>query len=180
MRSIAYGLMLSTALLVAPVSAAAGGSIDADVAASLAELRARAPAEVKKYLGSAKGVLVFPKVIKAGIGIGGEYGKGALLVGGRRVDYYSVAGASIGLQLGAQERSQVILFMTNDALNAFRKSKGWKAGVDGSVAVIKYGAGGELLTPDVDTQAVIGVIYGARGLMYNLSFEGQKFSKIKG
>jgi lipid-binding SYLF domain-containing protein len=69
--------------------------------------------------------------------------------------------------------------MTPKALADFRKAKGWKAGVDGSVALIKVGAGGEIMTPDGDDQAVIGFIYGAKGLMYNLSFEGQKFTKMK-
>src|SRR5262245_61134434 len=104
--------------------------INAKVNATLKEFRENTPPKVQRYVAQAKGVLVFPDVIKAGIGIGGEYGEGALIVGNKIVEHYSVAGASIGLQLGAQSRAQVILFMTPKALVSFRESKGWKAGVD--------------------------------------------------
>ena len=45
-------------------------------------------------------MLVFPNVLKAGVGVGGEYGEGALLVGGKTGAYYNIAAASIGFQLG--------------------------------------------------------------------------------
>lgn len=125
----------------------------------------------------AHGVLVFPSVIKAGIGIGGEYGEGALQIGGKTVDYYSIAAASIGLQLGAQARSEIILFMTAEALRKFRDSEGWKAGVDGSVALATLGAGGSIDT-DTAKKPIIGFIFSGKGLMYNLTFEGSKITKI--
>jgi len=171
-------ILLSVALGATPAAAKDRAEIAREVAATLKEFRANTPPKVQAYVARAKGVLVFPSVVKAGIGIGGEYGEGALLVGNKLVEYYSVAGGSIGFQFGAQSRSQILLFMTADALAAFRKSKGWKAGVDGSVAVVTVGAGGEVMTPD-QKQPVLGFIYGAKGLMYNLSFEGQKFSKLK-
>ncbi|MCZ7654445.1 MAG: hypothetical protein M5R42_09495 [Rhodocyclaceae bacterium] len=87
-------------------------------------------------------MLVFPSVVQAGIGIGGEYGEGSLLIGGNPVAYYNIAGRLDRLQLGAQARSQIILFMTENALAKFRRSEGWKAGVDGSVALATLGAGG--------------------------------------
>ena len=178
-RTIALSALAALSLaLTAPVAADAA-KINTKVNATLKDFRENTPPKVHRYVATAKGVLVFPDVIKAGIGIGGEYGEGALLVGNKVVDYYSVAGASIGFQLGAQSRAQIILFMTPKALQSFRASKGWKAGVDGSVALITLGAGGEVLTPDADKQAVLGFVYGAKGLMYNLNFEGQKFTKIK-
>jgi len=125
----------------------------------------------------AHGVLVFPSVIKAGIGIGGEYGEGALRIGGKTVDYYNIAAASIGLQLGAQARSEIILFMTADALKSFRSSEGWKVGVDGSVALATLGAGGTIDTQTAQ-KPVIGFIFSGKGLMYNLTFEGSKITKI--
>ena len=179
MRAIALVICAFTALATTAPALADAAEIDAKVAKSLAEFRDNTPPKIQRFIAKASGILVFPDVIKAGIGIGGEYGEGALLVGGRTIDYYSVAGASIGLQFGAQSRAQFVLFMTPDALAKFRASKGWKAGVDGSVAVIKFGAGGEILTPDVEKAAVLGFIYGAKGLMYNLNFEGQKFTRIK-
>jgi len=126
----------------------------------------------------AKGVLVFPSVIKAGFGIGGEYGEGALQVRGATVDYYNIASASIGLQLGAQARTQIVLFMTDEALKTFRDSKGWKAGVDGSVALATLGAGGTIDTKTAQ-QPIIGFIFSNKGLMYNLTFEGSKMTRIE-
>ena len=154
-------------------------AIDAKVTAALKEFRDNTSPKAQRYVKRAKGMLVFPSVIKAGIGIGGEYGEGALIIDGATVDYYSVAAGSIGLQLGAQSRSQLILFMTDEGLATFLKSRGWKAGVDGSIALIKLGTGGEVLTPNADRQAVLGFVFGAHGLMFNLSFEGQKFTRIK-
>ena len=122
-------------------------------------------------------MLVFPSVIKAGVGIGGEYGEGALLVKGKTVAYYNIASASVGFQLGAQARSQIVLFMNDRVLGEFRNSKGWKAGVDGSVALATLGAGGALDT-ETAKQPIIGFIFSNKGLMYNLTFEGSKISRI--
>lgn len=130
-----------------------------------------------EFLRQAKGVLVFPSVIKAGFGIGGEYGEGALQVGGKSIAYYSTAAASIGLQLGAQSKSVVLVFMTNEALKNFQASKGWKAGVDGSVAVIKWGVGEDINTIDIE-DPIVGFVFSNKGLMYNLTLEGSKFTKI--
>ena len=180
MRTLAIVLATCCSLVAAPIARADDAAeINAKVAASLKDFRANTPPKAQRYLDKAAGVLVFPSVVKAGIGIGGEYGEGALLVKGKTAGYYSVAGASIGLQLGAQSRSQIIAFMTPKALADFRKANGWKAGVDGSVALVTLGAGGEVMTPDADDQAVLGYVYGSKGLMYNLSFEGQKFTKLK-
>ena len=130
-----------------------------------------------KFLSRASGVLVFPSVIKAGIGIGGEYGEGALRVGDKTVDYYNTASASIGFQLGAQAKSIVIVFMTAGALADFRKSDGWEAGVDGSVAVIEWGAAKDINTMDI-TDPVVGFVFNNKGLMYNLTLEGSKFTRL--
>jgi len=131
----------------------------------------------KDFLSSAKGILVFPEVIKAGLGIGGEFGEGALKVGGKTVDYYSTASASIGFQLGVQVKSVIIVFLQQQALDDFRKSEGWKAGVDGSVALATLGAGGNIDTNNIK-DPVIGFIFGNKGLMYNLTLEGSKFTKL--
>ena len=129
------------------------------------------------YLGIAKGVLVFPKVYKAGIGIGGEYGEGALRIGGRTVDYYSTAAASFGFQLGAQAKSIVLIFTNEEALKKFRDSEGWKVGVDGSVALVDIGVGKAVDTTNIK-DPVVGFIFGQKGLMYNLTLEGSKFTKL--
>lgn len=132
----------------------------------------------REFLNSAKGVLVIPNVFQAGIGIGGEYGEGALRVGGRTVDYYSLMSASYGLTLGAQKKTIILVFMQDEALRSFRNSKGWKAGVDASVALITLGAGGEIDTKTI-RDPIVGFVIGQKGLMYNLSLEGSKFRKLK-
>ena len=165
------------AALAAPLARADSRvELDAKVQEARAEL-ARHTSAGAELAAKAQGVLVFPSVIKAGMGIGGEYGEGALLVGGRTVGYYNLAAASIGLQLGAQARTEVILFMTAEALRKFRDSEGWKAGVDGSVALATLGAGGSIDT-ETAKKPIIGFIFSGKGLMYNLTFEGSKFTKI--
>ena len=131
----------------------------------------------KELAQKAAGMLVFPSVVKAGIGIGGEYGEGSLLIGGNPVAYYNIAAASIGFQLGAQARSQIILFMTENALAKFRRSEGWKAVVDVSVALATLGAGGSIDT-ETAKKPIIGFIFSNKGLMYNLTFEGSKITKL--
>lgn len=160
-----------------PAIAASKVEIDAKVEVALDEFYEHSAAG-KKLAGKAKGMLVFPSVIKAGFGIGGEFGEGALIIGGKTVGYYNVAAASIGFQLGAQVKSEIIMFMTQDALGSFRKSDGWEAGVDGSVALITIGAGGEIDTINI-TDPIIGFIFSNKGLMYNLSLEGSKITKIQ-
>jgi len=132
----------------------------------------------KQLAKQAAGILVFPKVIKAGFLFGGEYGEGALMVNRKIVDYYATAGASFGFQAGAQFMSQIVLFMDKESLEKFRQSEGWKVGVDGSVAIAETGTG-----TDIDTQTakqkIIGFVFSNKGLMFNLSLEGSKFTKIE-
>lgn len=125
----------------------------------------------------AVGILVFPSIVKAGFGVGGEYGEGALRVSGQTIGYYNSISASVGFQLGVQERSVIILFMTDEALNQFRETAGWKVGVDGSVVIVTVGAGGSIDTNKV-TSPVVGFILDPKGLMYNLTLEGSKISRI--
>jgi lipid-binding SYLF domain-containing protein len=125
----------------------------------------------------AVGILVFPSVVKAGFGFGGEYGEGALRIRGRTVDYYNTLSASVGFQLGVQERSVIIMFMTPDALDQFRRTAGWKVGADASVAIVTVGVGGSIDTNKI-TSPVVGFILDPKGLMYNLTLEGSKISRI--
>ena len=173
MRTLITILMLAITSLA---NAASKQEIDAEVKQALADFRKHtsAGAELSKQ---ASGILVFPNVIKAGVGIGGEFGEGALIVNGKTVAYYNIAAASIGLQLGAQARSPIVLFMNDKVLADFRTSEGWKAGVDGSVALATLGAAGAIDT-ETAKQPIIGFIFSNKGLMYNLTFEGSKISKI--
>ena len=131
----------------------------------------------KQFLADAKGLLVFPSVIKAGVGFGGEFGEGALRIGGKTVSYYNTMAGSFGLQFGAQAKTIVIVFLDADALSQFRKSEGWKVGVDGSVAVIAIGAGTSLDSSKLN-QPIVGFVLDQKGLMYNLTLEGSKFTRI--
>ncbi len=150
--------------------------IDANVRVALEEFYEKSRAG-KILADDAAGILVFPKVLKAGIGVGGEYGEGSLLVAGEPVAYYNIASASIGFQFGAQVKSQVVLFMDEQALERFRNSNGWEAGVDGSVALIEFGAAEEISSNSIQ-DPIIGFIFSNRGFMYNLTFEGSKMTRI--
>jgi lipid-binding SYLF domain-containing protein len=131
----------------------------------------------KELLQKAKGVLVLPGVFKAGFVMGGEYGEGALRIGGKTVDYYSIAAGSFGLQIGAQKKNILLLFMEEGALQKFRASAGWKAGADGSVAALNVGAGASIDTTQIK-DPIVSVIFGQRGLMANATIEGAKLTKI--
>ncbi len=167
-----------TNILVSPgaASAASAEEINIRVNATL-NMFCKEVAGSSEFLKKAKGVLVFPNVIKAGFGVGGEYGEGALRVDGKTVEYYSTVAASIGFQLGAQSKSIVLVFLKSEALSDFRKSHGWKAGVDGSVALIKWGMGEDINTIDIK-DPIVGFVFSNKGLMYNLTIEGSKFTKI--
>ena len=171
---------LITAIALLPASgafAASAAEIDSRVNETIAAFQEEVNgADV--FLGQAVGYLVFPRVIKVGIGIGAETGEGALRVNGRSAAYYRTTSGSFGLQLGAQAKSIVIAFMTNESLAKFRNSSGWQVGVDGSVALIDLGAGKQINTANIK-DPVVGFIFGAKGLMYNLTLEGTKISRIK-
>lgn len=174
---ILCSMTIATALLAAGVAmAASAADIDKDSNAAIVVFKEDVNgADV--FLNQAAGYLIFPRVIKVGIGIGGETGEGALRVGGATVDYYRTSAGSFGFQLGAQAKSIVIAFMTVEALDKFRNSSGWKVGIDGSVALIDLGAGKTIDTGNIK-DPVVGFIFGAKGLMYNLTLEGSKISKL--
>jgi lipid-binding SYLF domain-containing protein len=156
--------------------AASAADIDSDVNATLDRFYRNINGS-RDLANRAAGVLVFPTIVKAGFGIGGEYGEGAMRVNGKTVGYYNSVSASIGFQLGVQARSVIIMFMTEDALRRFRRVRGWKVGVDGSVAIVTIGVGGSLDTNQI-RQPVVGFILDEKGLMYNLTLEGSKITRI--
>ena len=125
----------------------------------------------------AAGVLVFPRVMKGGVGVGAEFGEGVLQVNGKTVGYYSVGAASVGLTLGLAKHSEIIMFMTQDSLNKFTSSDGWSIGADAGITVVSGGASG---TYDTQTQQkpILGFVFAEKGLIGDLSFEGSKISKL--
>jgi lipid-binding SYLF domain-containing protein len=157
-------------------SAASKAEIDTSVDAAIQEFQSTVTGG-KEFLEKAEGVLVFPKVTKAGFIVGGEYGKGALRIGGKTVDYFNIASGSLGFQIGAQQYKIVMVFMQEEALQKFRDSKGWEAGVDGSVAIAEWGAGDDINTHTFK-DPIIGFVFGNKGLMAGVSIEGSKMTKI--
>ena len=129
------------------------------------------------FLKSAKGVLFLPNVVKAGFIVWGAYGEGALRIGGKTVDYYNMAAASFGFLAGAQTMRVVLVFMQEDALKKFQASKGWEAGIDGSVVLIDLGAAHSIDTTNIK-DTIVGFIFGQRGLMADVSLAGSKYTKI--
>jgi len=174
-------LLRVTLLTLAAVSSSSNAApkvvLDARIDEAIEELHEFSAAG-KKLADKAAGMLVFPTVGKAGFGVGGEYGEGALVIDGKKVQYYSTAAASVGFQIGVQSRRQIILFMEKADLESFRHSKGWEVGADGSVAIATLGAGGEIETKTLN-QPVVAFIFGNKGLMANLSLEGSKITKIE-
>jgi lipid-binding SYLF domain-containing protein len=163
-------------VLAQPLYAATKKEINTSVEVTVARFKK----DVKggsEFLKAAKGVLVFPKIVKAGLGVGGEYGNGALLIGGKPVAYYNTAAASIGFQIGAQAKSVILCFMQESALKKFRASSGWEVGVDGSVAIVDVGAGKSVNTTNLK-DPIVGFVFDQKGLMANLTLEGSKFTKI--
>jgi lipid-binding SYLF domain-containing protein len=131
----------------------------------------------RELVAKARGVLVFPSVISAGFWIGAQYGEGALRVNGQTTGYYSTVAGSFGLQIGAQSKALVFLFMTQEALDEFLHSQGWAAGADATVAVLKVGANGAVDTSTA-TSPVEAFVLTNGGLMAGVSLEGTKVSRL--
>lgn len=170
---------LSTGLLAAcnnGINSTGSSTIDARVDATLNYLYSTYPGTTD-LRDKAAGILVMPLVTEAGFGLGGSYGRGALLVDGTTVDYYSATQASIGLQIGAQQYAHVLFFMTNEALYDFRTSPGWAAGADVQYAISDTGSN---LSADTTTSLspVIAVVFGQAGLIAGATVAGTKYTRI--
>lgn len=151
-------------------------SIDANIDATLSRLYSTVPGS-HELVSKARGVLVFPSVLQAGLIVGGQYGEGALRVGGASVGYYSTVSGSFGLQAGAQSKAVIFLFMTQDSLDHFRASDGWSAGADASVALVKVGANGAIDTTTATAPVQVIVLTNA-GLMGDVSLAGTKVTRL--
>jgi lipid-binding SYLF domain-containing protein len=171
------GLTLFTLIASATSFAGTKAEISASADRAIGRFYALNP-QHKDLASKAAGILIFGRVTKGGAGVAGEHGEGVLRVNGETVDYYSVTSASVGLTLGLAHHSEVILFMTPDALDKFRKSKDWSAGADASFALVKQGSGGQYDTATLG-KPVLGFIFHEKGLLGDLSFEGSKITRIK-
>jgi lipid-binding SYLF domain-containing protein len=175
---LALGLVAAAGLAACtnPVGSGGAATIDARVDAALAFLQQNYPG-TQDLVNRSAGMLVMPLVTEAGLGFGGSFGTGALRIGGATVDYYAATGASAGFQIGAQQYSHVLFFMTPEALMDFRTSPGWAAGAD-----IEYAANnqGEMLRAETITSLspVIAVVFAQSGLRVGATIEGTKYTRI--
>ena len=181
-RSLVWAVSLclvAALMLMLPVASQAknGREIDASVDAAMNRFMTQVNGS-KEFVQHAKGILVFAGVLKAGAGIGGQYGEGALRINGKTVDYYKITSASIGFQLGAQRKDIVLVFLQDAALKKFQGSEGWQAGVDGAVVLLDKGAAASVNTRKFN-EPIVGFVVGEQGLMYNLTLEGSKISKLQ-
>ena len=158
-------------------SASSRTSIDAQVDASLSKLYDSVKGS-RELVGKSSGVLVFPAVVGASMGVGAQYGRGALRVNGRTQSYYSTTAGSLGFQAGAQSKAVVYVFTTQAALDKFRSSKGWTAGADATVAVATIGANGSIDTNTIQ-QPVVGFVMTNVGLEAGVSLQGAKITEIQ-
>ena len=169
---LALGGFVSTAAM-----AESAAELNREARAALKTLEAKVPA-ARNLAGKAKGILVFPGIVKAGLVVGGQYGEGVLYKGGKVAGYYNTAGASYGLQAGAQKYGYALFFMTDAALAYLGKSEGFEIGVGPSVVVVDEGAG-KSLTTTTAKDAVYAFIFSQSGLMAGLGIQGNKITKIE-
>jgi lipid-binding SYLF domain-containing protein len=172
----ASGLAAAALLMSAVSFGATSAEIDERVHVAMHQFYELNP-QHKDLVARAKGVLVFPRITKGGVGVGGEFGEGALRIDGKDVAYYSVSSASVGLTLGLAKHKEVILFMTQESLDKFTNSHGWTVGADTNVAVLSKGAGGDYDSKTLQ-RPILGFVFGEKGLIGDVSLEGAKITKL--
>ncbi len=158
-------------------NAATSEDLDKDSRQALQTLYKTHPL-AEEFSRTAKAVLVFPNIVKAGLVFGGSYGEGELIQGTTVVDYYNTVGGSWGLQAGAQSYGYAIFLMTDKAVAYLKKSKGWEIGVGPTVVVVDAGVAKNLSTSSLKDDAYA-FIFNQQGLMAGISIEGTKVTKIE-
>jgi len=180
-RSMAasLGLVLAILLLCTPGMSLADTAyqINRDADFALKNLYQTSPA-AKKMAGIAKGILVFPEIIKGGFLIGGQYGEGVLRVGGKTTGFYRSIAASYGLQAGAQTFGYALFFLDNDSLRYLRKSDGWEIGVGPSVVIVDEGMARSFTTTTAQS-GIYAFFFDQKGLMAGLGIQGSKISQFQ-
>lgn len=177
MLTVTCAVLISVLVVTNYAEAKTTGEINASVNAAMNRFYKQVDG-AKEFMGQAKVVLVMPNVTKAGFFAGGQYGEGALRVGGKTRGYYNLIAGSFGFTFGAEKMDIIIAFMTDDALKGFQKAKGWEVGVDGNVALITIG-GGQRLDTTTFREPIVGFVFDAKGLMVDLSLKGAKFTRVK-
>ncbi len=165
-----------TIILSTGLSAKSINEIDAAIDNSLDRFTKEIQGGVS-YLEGARGILVIPRMWKAGVFLGFEFGEGALIVDGVKVQYYKALTTSLGIQVGVGSKDLIILFFDDIAMDNFLYSSGWEVGVDGAVALFSMGAAGAVDT-NTFKDPIVGFVFGQKGLIAGVSIEGTKFTKI--
>ena len=165
----------AAALRATPARAAGRAEIDRDVAGALATLRGMENAA--PLFGAARAVLVFPRIISGGFIVGGQFGEGALLRANVTAGYYNIAGASFGLQIGAQAAGLAMFFMTEESLAALMRADGWEIGTGPSVVALDRGVQANISATTL-REPVYAISFSQQGLMAALALNGTKISRI--
>ncbi len=173
---VAMMITLFAAAFIHPAMAADTAKLDQAVASALKQLYAKYPLALQLSK-VAKGVMVFPSVTKAGLVIGGQYGEGALIVGGKTVGYYNTVAGSYGLQAGAQKFGYAMFFMDSASLEYLNKSNGWEVGVGPSIVVVDAGKA-KTLTTSTAKDDIYAFVFSQKGLMAGLGLQGSKITRI--
>jgi lipid-binding SYLF domain-containing protein len=179
LKQMGVFLLLTIFILIIGIRPAIAGSaaeIDQQVDVALQMLHSKIP-KAKELSEKAKGILVFPDVLKAGFIVGAQYGEGALRVGGKTVGYYNTVAASYGLQAGAQSFGYALIFLSDAALEYLKKSEGWEIGTGPSVVVVDEGMAGSLTTTSAK-EDIYAFFFGHKGLMVGLGLQGTKITEI--
>ena len=165
-----------TSILSTGLSAKSIVEIDAAIESSLNRFTEEIQG-AESYLEGARGILVIPRMWKAGVLLGFEFGEGALIVDGIKIQYYKALTTSVGLQIGVGSKDLVVLFFDDTAMDNFLYSSGWEVGVDGAVALFSRGAAGAVDSITFK-DPIVGFVFGQKGLIAGVSMEGTKFTKI--
>ena len=174
---VAITLLFSVGWLGAAAAAEATKSEKIDAEADKALERLHSVHGGRDWSDRAKALLILPKVGKGALIVGIEHGKGALRIEGETVDYYGMSAGSVGLQIGGEAKAIIIAFMTTAAMEQFRASSNWEAGIDGNIAMVAAGDGGAL-TNISGKEPIQAVVFDVKGLFFDFSLRGGKFSKL--
>jgi lipid-binding SYLF domain-containing protein len=183
MTSIRHGLFAVSLTMASSVgvsqsaNAATAAQLNADGQAALHRLYAQS-SRATKFGRSAYAILVFPKIVKAGLVIGGQGGEGVLFIHGKPAGYYKIAAVSYGLQAGGQSFSYALFLMNDKALGYLSRHDGWSIGSGPSVVVIDQGKAMSNTTTTLKKD-VIAFPFGQKGLMAGLGLEGSKIKPIR-
>ncbi|MHB8354239.1 MAG: lipid-binding SYLF domain-containing protein [Burkholderiales bacterium] len=168
---------LSLVAISSSANAATAEDLNKDAALALQTLYRTNPT-AESISKQAKAVLVFPKIVKAGLVFGGSYGEGVLNEGSKVLGYYNSVSASFGWQAGAESYGYVVFLMNDKAMQYIKKSEGWEIGVGPTVVVMNEGAAKNLSSTTLKDDAYA-FIFDQQGLMASLSLEGTKITRIK-